>query len=216
MSQIWMSHVTNIGMSHVTNMNELCRAYMDESCHKYEWVMSQIYWWVVSQIWMSHVTHIGRSHVTNMNESCHAHDISPRDWVATHDWFIRDVTSSFVTWLFHSCVATQSLRRYITCVTWRIHMCHMTHSYMQHSSFMCHTTRSPCRMRDTTHSHTRMHMHLMTYTYEWRDSFVRVTRLCRLAVLVTRRIHMRTFICATWLIRICDMTHSYLWHKSMP
>jgi len=66
----------------------------------------------------------------------------------------------------------------------------------------------------------------------WHDAFIRVTRLSNMCVVnnlhvwhdrVTRTSVWRSvrgymwcasFILATWLIHMCDVTHSYVWHDS--
>jgi len=76
----------------------------------------------------------------------------------------------------------------------------------------------------------------VTFSYECRDSFIRVTWLIHMCdmthsyvwhdsfMCVTWRIHMRdiihsgmwhdAFIQVIWFIHMCDMTHSYVWHDS--
>jgi len=100
------------------------------------------------------------------------------------------------------------------CVTWLIHMCDMTHSYVWHDSFTC----VPCliHMCDMTHSYMRHDNH----SDVWHDSFTCVTWqsfTCvtwRVCILTSLRHHSnascKRFMCVTWLIHMCDMTHAYL------
>jgi len=86
----------------------------------------------------------------------------------------------------------------LICVTWLIHMRVITHSHVWHDGFL--VVRSPL-------AHLRVVMWLsiyvmwlfisdaiilLDYLYVWHDSFTRVT----------------------WLIHMCDMTHSYACHDS--
>jgi len=58
----------------------------------------------------------------------------------------------------------------------------------------------------------------MTCSYEWHDSFIRVTwliHMCNMLRLQHRRHRLRLICtCVTWLIPICDMTPSYVCHDS--
>jgi len=75
------------------------------------------------------------------------------------------------------------------------------------------------------------HMCVMMYSYVWKDPFMCVAGLWRaLSVCVTGMIHMcslmHSYDCllllhglapgmsVTWLINVCDMTHSCVWHDS--
>jgi len=104
MSQIWMSHVTD--------MNELC--------HRYEWVMSHK--------WMGHVIHskilqglvcstsplfdrllyyfVWMSHVKNMIESCHKHEWVMSQTLVSHSYtsktFWRLVCRCWHSWDWHA------------------------------------------------------------------------------------------------------------------
>jgi len=101
---------------------------------------------------------------------------------------------------------------------WRV--CDTTHSSMWRVSFI-HVTRliHPWRVCDMTHSSM------------WHVPFIYVTRLihpchmthpstwCTSSTSVTRRIltsmsWVKGGMCVTWLIRLCDMTHSFMSHDS--
>ena len=106
------------------------------------------------------------------------------------------------------------------CATWRIHFCNMAHSYVRHDAFICATWR--------------IHMCDMTHSCVWHDSFICVPWRISLGhgafMCVTWRIFLRhdTFICVlwrillmhaapicvTWCIRMCDTTHSYVYHDT--
>jgi len=85
----------------------------------------------------------------------------------------------------------------------------MTHSYVWHNSFIC--WRTPLHyLWDITHV---WHDSFMCVTWH---SFIRVARLIEKAPLCTTCANeYDSLICATWLIHMCDMTHSYVWHDSI-
>jgi len=84
---------------------------------------------------------------------------------------------------------------YANTLHWFVHMCDMTHSYVRHdwciSFFLAwlandqlnHWTKRVLDMRDTCESHA---------THHAGHTWIRC---------------IDSFICATWLIRMCDMTH---------
>jgi len=73
-----------------------------------------------------------------------------------------------------------------TCVIWLIHMCDMTHSYVWHDSRTC------------TH---------LEGSFLWYDPFINI--------MWSKHTRDMTHSCVTWLIQICDMTHSYVWRDSL-
>jgi len=60
----------------------------------------------------------------------------------------------------------------------------------------------------------------MTHAYVWHDAFICVTWLIHMCdmthLCVTWPTHVwhDLFMCATWLIHMCDMTHACVWHDS--
>ena len=92
-------------------------------------------------------------------------------------------------------------------ITWPIHMCHMTSSYfaVTHTAvnifYMCatiqldvwHDSYICVRLPTATHTTTHAATHTVTQT-AW---------LC-----------LAWNICVTWLIHMCDMTHTYVWDYS--
>jgi len=48
----------------------------------------------------------------------------------------------------------------------------------------------------------------------WRDSFICETWLIHMCDMTHSYVWHDSFICETWLIHMCDMTHSYVWHDS--
>jgi len=97
--------------------------------------------------------------------------------------------------------------------TWRIPIRDMTHSYTWHDSFIYVTWRIP--IRDMTHSYT-WHDPLrawdMTHSYVWK-----VDVLWSELPVDDSTFYVRhdSFIYVTWLIHICDMTHSYMGRDSL-
>ena len=95
-------------------------------------------------------------------------------------------------------------------VTWLRHMCDMTRSYVWHDSFICVTWL--------------VHMCDMTRSYVWRVSFTRVTCLlhtshkvytrCVIGLLYAFSICVTCLIHIVWLLHMCNMTLSYMWHGS--
>jgi len=82
------------------------------------------------------------------------------------------------------------------CVTWLIHMCDVTHLYEWHGSF----TRVIWLIRvydkaDWNLQKLLICMRVTTDSYVWHDSVTCV--------------HCLVLIYATWLIYLCDVTHSY-------
>ena len=110
---------------------------------------------------------------------------------------------------FHSYVWHNSFK----CATWLIHMCDMTHSYLWHGLFICDLTRSCVtwliRTRHslavyrgyTTCNPCDMVTHMNESCHTW-------TRFIHMCVLIC--LWHDSFICVTWLIHMCDMTHSYV------
>jgi len=48
----------------------------------------------------------------------------------------------------------------------------------------------------------------------WHDSFASVTWLIRMCDMTHSQVWRDSFVCVTWLIRKCDVTHSYVCHDS--
>jgi len=114
------------------------------------------------------------------------------------------------------------------CVTWCVCMCGVTHSYVWHDSFICVTWL--------------VHAWDMTHWYVWRDSLMCLAWSIHVCDMTQSTVCDLTQTCASmhvWmshvthmnesyhnyervmphlneLIHMCDMTHSYVWHDSLP
>jgi len=157
----------------------------------------------------------------------HVCDISHSDvW---RDSFIYVIIC--VTWLIHTCDMTHSYVWHdsFICVTWLIHMCDMTHSYMWHDSLVCVTWlvtwRIPVSVQRCNEDKEcvtwLMHMCDMAHSYVWHDSsilwhdsFMFKSSVCVCLNYMSLQLNDEAKVCVTWIIHMCDMTHSYVWHDA--
>jgi len=54
----------------------------------------------------------------------------------------------------------------------------------------------------------------MPCSHAWRDSVISVTWLIHMCDMTHSYVWHDSFICVTWLIHMCDITYSYVWHDS--
>jgi len=140
--------------------------------------------------WLIHNCDMIHSRVWNDPFTCVWHDSFTCVW---HDRISCVWHDSFtcVTWLLHICVA------------WLILMCDMPPSHVCHDLFA----------RAWRHSFTRVRHGSFAcvwhdpFTHVWRDWFtcVRHLHVCEWLV-----------ICVTWVIYMCDMTHTMCQHTKAP
>ena len=120
------------------------------------------------------------------------------------------------------------------CVPWLIRMCAMIHAMCAIVSWMLTLIRI-INVRDLTQSHPRYVWHdafmphiCMSHVTHMSDHVTRTNESCCTYAWVMsyymtpRYVWHDSFVCATWLIHMydmthsyaCDMTHSYVWHNS--
>jgi len=118
------------------------------------------------------------------------------------------------------------------CATWLIHVCGMTHSCARwwHLCVYSYTHKSLIWKTLVFHmSHTyeldaqAVPLYTAVFPHIRKNRVSRVFHLC-LFIRVTWLIHVcdmthscvwhDSFMCVTWLIHGCDMTHSHVWHDS--
>jgi len=120
------------------------------------------------------------------------------------------------------------------CVTWLIHMCDLTHSYVWPDSFICVTCLMYLMMLllahfDVLHDEDKLlcfkrliRLCDITHTFMWHDSYSYTCTWWRCCWPILTCCMMKTsclawrdsYVCVTWLIQMCDVTHTYVWHAS--
>jgi len=139
-------------------------------------------------------------------------------WDMTH-WYVWHDSLTCETWLIDVCngalIYDTVMHDSFMCVTWIIDMCDMTHSCAWLDSFMSVTWLT--HVCDMTHS-CMWHDSLICVWYEAliHDALI-LTFVTSVMSHSTRNICVPlacvwhdSLICVTWLIHVCDMTHSYV------
>ena len=139
-------------------------------------------------------------------------------------WLIHiyDMTHLWVTWLSPS-IAREFVGSPPALCGKMTHSCDVTHSHIWHDSvWLCLATqlrrKPPCsvvkRLCDITYAHVWRDVLVrgMTRSDGWRDSFTCVTWLIHMCDVTHSYVWRDSFISVTWLIHMGDMTHSYVWH----
>jgi len=156
---------------------------------------------------VSHDIFICVTWLLRLYEITHAH--------AWHDLFVC------VTWLMYMFCVTRLLRSYamthahacqdvLVCVTWLIHMSNMAHSYLQ--AFALFWTRDPPRMKTNPQiGIATCHVYILPpYHIHCVTCLICATRLPVMHELTHAHAWHDSFVCVTWLIYMCNMSHSYL------
>jgi len=99
-------------------------------------------------------------------------------------------------------------------VKWLLHaICDVTHLF----TFPVFSARQWTWLIRTTRfyeSHVCLTRLTHLYRYVWHDSFTCVTWLIHMCDMTHSYVWQDSLICMTWLIHMCDTTHSYVWHDS--
>jgi len=119
---------------------------------------------------------------------------------------------------------------WLNTVTRLIHMYDATYSYVWHHSFICvtwlvHMCKWLTNTCDLTHVYKKIfhvaQIHMcaacdmtQTLSHVWRDWFICVTWPLHMCQVTHPYVWLDWFICVTWLNHMCDVTHSYVWHDS--
>ena len=185
------------------------------------WDMTHSHVWLDSFIratWLIHVWHDSFIRVTWLVYTCDM-DYS----YVWHNSFMR------VTWLVCTCDMTYSSvirvtrliyecgykmtyscvrRNSCTCVTCRKHVCDRTYVHMRHDSCIhVHELVQPLAQ-----IHCRVLWHVSLHM--WHDSFICETWLVYMCDMSHVRVWHCTFTCTTWLPHMCHWTYLYVRHES--
>jgi len=216
-------------MSHscVWHRSLICVTWLLHVCgtaHSYVWHDT-----FICVAWLIHMCDMTYAYV-HMPHSYVLHDAFIYVWhdsYVWHDIFIR------VTWRIHTCDMTHSY------VTWLNHMCDMTHSYVWRDWFVCVTYErvvSLVGMGHVKHMIESYHIWMSHITYEWSTALravsfflsfpsrcasyvINMSESCQWVMSHICMGHVTHIsfvyvawpsICVTWLISMCDMTHSYV------
>ena len=134
------------------------------------------------------------SHVAHTNEAC-----PTSEWVMSHIWV------SHVAHTNQSCPTDERVMSH----RWTSHVTHMVESCLTYERVMLHIwTSHVTQMHESCHTYERVMSHIWTShitqmnvslarpAQSPHDSFICVTH----------------DICVMWLVHMCDMTRSYVWH----
>jgi len=109
-----------------------------------------------------------------------------------------------------------------SCHTYEWVMLHISKSHVTHMNESCHIydwVMSHIRMSHVTHTNESWHTYEWVMSHIWMSHVTHMNESCHtyewvICHMPSRRQMSWSFICVTWLIRMCDMTHSFVWHDS--
>jgi len=143
----------------------------------------------MSHIWMSHVTHV--------NESCQSYE-----WVMSHMWM------SHVNHMNESCYTCE----WVMSIIWMSHVTHVNESCHTYECVMSHIWMSDQwqhRHKYVTIIVTNSVIFVTNMTMSVSMTMSNMTMSITQTMSVWRCLWHASFICVTWLIHTCNMTHSH-------
>jgi len=188
MTHSYVRHTPFIRATSFTRMRDMTHSYVRRDSF-------------IRATWLIHTCETWRIHTCDMS------------FDARTDSFMRFI----IVEQLHLCDMTRSCVRHDSwiCATWLIHTCDMTHSYVRDLTYctcdMSFNARTDTFMRFVVVE--QLHMREMIRSYVRHDSFIYATRLihmCKHTTLLCVRHGWLT--CATWLVRMYDVTYSYVCH----
>jgi len=205
------SHTNEPVIPH-TQTNESCNTQMSETCHTYEWVVAQtgaharramqdegearsharsrgVMW----QIWMSHVTHIW---MRKLGEHL---DLPQTNWANPVKW--------------HSTRNKTALTGGVMPCIWMSHVTHVFESDHTHN-MSCHThewvmayTGGQVQLCDAGRRESQIKCRNRRKSELVLQPNIQLVPSCSL-----RQVRDVSILRVTWRIRMCDVTHSHVWH----
>jgi len=174
--------------------------------------------------WLIHTCDVTHSYMWHDSIICVKWLIHICDMTHSYVWcdsFIYGTRLNRICNMTHCCVGTMSLSslrplKMAVCVTWLIRMYDMTHLYQWHDSFMCVTwliaVRAQClgSILNLLKGQPKWHKIVSLCGIYKCDMTYHMPNMTRWSVGTMCWLS----IGPTWLIHMCDVTHSYVWHDS--
>jgi len=213
----WLIHMCDMTHWYVWRDTLKCMTWLIHLCvTRDRQTMGKVLTWhdIHSYLWSIHIceefifvkhSYLWYIHICGTFMSCQVIFFSPMwyiwemiQWYDTDEW---SYYSSYVcTHITHVSQCVAVCCSVLQCVKVSYVCIHATHSYVSHP---CNTTLT----YHITHNQTRLKKHkwVMLHKYEWfanmnEDQFIFVQH--------------DPCACVAWLMCICDMTHTYVWHDA--